>query len=191
LFLPSYLEKREDEKKKIERINRLKKHLAHLGHELKGIERIEEKLNRMIHKENERKEKERKERRERKEQERQDKCLSGAEPDIDMKSSRLEPSCEKLSEPLSGTELDVDSSSIEKYCEELVEDKPSSKDINTNSSYTENSSEEIFVEQSLSGAELEIGTKTSLIEKPCELLEIKQEDQNIRQTHRVEKYSKN
>jgi len=42
----------------------------------------------------------------------------------------------------------------------------------------------------LSGAELDIGTKTSLIEKPCELLEIKQEDQNIRQTHRVEKYSK-
>jgi len=42
----------------------------------------------------------------------------------------------------------------------------------------------------LSGAEIDIGTKTSLIEKPCELLEIKQEDQNIRQTHRVEKYSK-
>jgi len=58
---PSYLEKREEEKK-IERINRLEKHLAHLGHELKGIELIKEKLNRMIHKEKERKEKERKER---------------------------------------------------------------------------------------------------------------------------------
>jgi len=186
---PSYLEKREEEKK-IERINRLEKHLAHLGHELKGIELIEEKINRMIHKEKERKEKEHKERRERKEQERQDKCLSRAEPDIDIKSSLLEPSCEKLNEPLSRAELDVDSSSIEQYCEELVEDKPLSRDIDTNSSYTEKSSEEIFVEQSLSGAELDIGTKTSLIEKPCGFLEIKQEDQNIRQTHRVEKYSK-
>ena len=91
---------------------------------------------------------------------------------------------------MSRAKLDVDSSSIEKYGEELVEDKPLSKDIDTNSSYTEKSSEEIFVEQSLSGAELDIGTKTSLTEKPCELLEIKQEDQNIRQTHRVEKYSK-
>jgi len=53
--LPSYLEKREEEKKKIDRINILEKHLAHLGHELKGIKLIEEKLNRMIHKENERK----------------------------------------------------------------------------------------------------------------------------------------
>jgi len=53
----------------------------------------------MIHKEKQRKEKERKERRERKEQERQDKYLSIAEPDIDIKSSSLEPSCEKLSEP--------------------------------------------------------------------------------------------
>jgi len=128
----------------------------------------------MIHKEKERKDKEQKERRERKEQERQDKCLSGAEPDIDIKYSPLEPSCEKFSESLSGAELDVDSSSIEKYCEELVEDKPLSKDIDRNSSYTEKSSEEIFVEQSLSGAELDIGTKTSLIEKPCELVEIKQ-----------------
>jgi len=65
-----------------------------------------------------------------------------------------------------------------------------SKDIDTNSSYTKKFSEDIFVEQSLSGAELNIGTKTSLIEKPCELLEIKQEYQNIRQTHRVETYSK-
>jgi len=116
--------------------------------------------------------------------------LSRVEPDIDIKSSSLELSCENLSEPLSGAELDVDSSSIEKYCEELIEDKPLSKDIDTNSSYTEKSSDEIFVEQSLSGAELDIGTKTSLIQKSCELLEIKQEDQNIRQTHRVEKYSK-
>jgi len=144
---PSYLENREEKKKKIERINRLEKHLAHLGHELKGIKLIEEKLNRMIHKEKERKEKEQKERWERKEQERQDKNLSRAKPYIDIKSSSLEPSCEKLSEPLSGVELDVDSSSIEKYCEELIEDKPLSKDIDTNSSYTEKSSEEIFVEQ--------------------------------------------
>ena len=116
--------------------------------------------------------------------------MSGAEPDIDIKSSPVESSCEKLNEPLSRAKLDVDSSSIEKYCEDLVEDKPLSKDIDVHSSYTEKSSEEIFVEQSLSGVELDIGTKTSLIEKPCELLEIKQEDQNIRQTHRVEKYSK-
>jgi len=95
-----------------------------------------------------------------------------------------------LNEPLSRAELDVDSSSIEKYCEELVEVKPFSRDIDTNSSFTEKSSEEIFVEQSLSGVELDIGTKISLIEKPCELLEIKQEDQNIMQTHGVEKYSK-
>jgi len=65
-----------------------------------------------------------------------------------------------------------------------------SRDIDTNSSYTKKFSEDIFVEQSLSGAELDTSTKTSLIEKPCELLEIKQEDQIIRQTHRVEKYSK-
>jgi len=116
--------------------------------------------------------------------------LSRAKPDIDIKSSSLEPSCEKLSEPLSGAEIDVDSSSIEKPCEELVKEKPLSRDIDTNSSYTEKFSEDIFVEQSLFGAELDIGTKTSLIKKPCELLEIKQEDQNIRQTHRVEKYSK-
>jgi len=51
----------------------------------------------MIHKEKERKEKERIERQERKEQERQDKCLSRAVPDIDIKSSSLVPSCEKLS----------------------------------------------------------------------------------------------
>jgi len=90
-FVPSsYLEKREEEKKKkIERINKLEKHLAHLGHELKGIELIEEKFNRMIHKEKERKEEERKERRERKEQERQDKCLSRAEPDIDITNLSL------------------------------------------------------------------------------------------------------
>ena len=174
--------KREEEKKKIERIKRLEKHLAHLGYEFKGIELIEEKLNRMIHKE-ERKEKEQKERRESKEQQRQDKCLSRAEPNIDIKSSSLEPFCEKLSEHLFGAEIDVDSSSIEKSCEELVEENH--RDINTNSSYTEKFSEDIFVEQSLFGAELDIGTKTSLIEKPCELLEIKQEDQNIRQTHRV------
>ena len=49
----SYLEKREEEKKQIERINRLEKHLAHLGHELEGIKLIEEKINRMIHKEKE------------------------------------------------------------------------------------------------------------------------------------------
>ena len=85
---PSYLEKREKEKK-IERINRLEKHLTHLGYELKGIDLIEEKLNRMIHKKKEIKEKEQKERRERKEQERQDKCLSEVEPDIDIKSSPL------------------------------------------------------------------------------------------------------
>ena len=109
--------KREEEDR---RIKRLEKHLAHLGYELKGIELTEEKLNRMIHKEKERKEKERKERRERKDQERQDKCLSRAEPDIDIKSSSLEPSCEKLSKPLSGAEIDVHSSSIEKSCEELV-----------------------------------------------------------------------
>jgi len=95
----------------------------------------------MIHKEKEKKEKERKERRERKEQERQDKCLSRAEPDIDIKSSSLEPSCQKLSEPLYGAEIDVDSSSIEKSCEELVEEKPLSRDIDTNSSYTEKFSE--------------------------------------------------
>jgi len=97
--------KREEEKKKkkkIERIKRLEKHLAHLGCELKGIKLIEEKINRMIQKEKERKEKEQNERRERKEQERQDKCLSRAEPNIDVKSSSLEPSCEKLSERLSG-----------------------------------------------------------------------------------------
>jgi len=116
--------------------------------------------------------------------------LFRAEPDIGIKSSSLEPSCEKLSEPLSEAEIDVDSSSIEKSCEELVEEKPLSRDIDTNSSYTEKFSQDIFVEQSLSGAELDIETKTSLIEKPCELLEIKQNDQNIRQTHRVEKYSK-
>jgi len=108
----------------------------------------------MIHKE-----KERKERRERKEQERHDKNLSRAEPDIDIKSSSLDPSCEKLSEPLSGAEIDVDSSSIEKYCEELVEEKPLSRHIDTNSSYTEKFSGDIFVKQSLSGAELDIGTK--------------------------------
>jgi len=95
-----------------------------------------------------------------------------------------------LSEPLFGAEIDVDSSSIKKSCDELVEEKPLSRDIDTNSSYTEKFSEDIFVEQSLSGAELDIGIKTSLIEKPCELLEIKQEDQNIRQARRVEKYSK-
>ena len=89
--------KREEEKKKIERIKRVEKHLARLGYELRGIELIEEKLNRMIHKEKERKEKERIERQERKEQERQDKCLSRAVPDIDIKSSSLVPSCEKLS----------------------------------------------------------------------------------------------
>jgi len=176
--------KREEEKKKIKR---LEKHLAHLGYELKGIELIEEKLNRMIHNERERKGKERKETRERKEQERQDKGLSRAEPNIDIKCSSLESSCEKLSEPLSKAEIDVDSSSIEKSCEELVEEKPLSRDIDTNSSYTKKFSEDIFVEQSLCGAELDIDTKTSLIEKPCELLEIKQEDQNIRQ---IEKYSK-
>jgi len=48
-----------------------------------------------------------------------------------------------------------------------------SRDTDTNSSSIEKSSEDIFVEQSLSKAELDIGTKTTLIEKPCELLEFK------------------
>ena len=48
--------------------------------------------------------------------------MFGAEPDIDIKPSSLEPSCEKLSEPLSGDEPDF---------EELVEGKPLSKDIDT------------------------------------------------------------
>jgi len=65
-----------------------------------------------------------------------------------------------------------------------------SRDIDANSCYTEKSSEDILVEQSLSRVELDISTKTLLIEKPCVLLEIKQEDQNISQTHRVEKHLK-
>jgi len=70
-----------------------------------------------------------------------------------------------LGEPLSGVESDVDSSSTKKSREELVEGKPLSRDIDTNSSSIEKSSEDIFVEQSLSEVELDIGTKTSLIEK--------------------------
>jgi len=50
-----------------------------------------------------------------------------------------------LSEPLSGAQPNVDSSSTEKYCVELVEGKPLSRDIGTNSSSTEKSSQDISV----------------------------------------------
>jgi len=55
-----------------------------------------------------------------------------------------------------------------------------SRDININSSCGEKFSEDVIVEQCLSRVELDIGTKSLLIEKPCELLETKPEDQNIR-----------
>ena len=84
-----------------------------------------------------------------------------------------------------GAKSDVESSSTEKYREDLVEGKSLSRDIDKNSSSIEKSSKDMFLEQSLSKAELEIGTKTSLIEKLCGLLKIKKEDQNIKQTHRV------
>jgi len=70
--------------------------------------------------------------------------LSRVEPNIDIKSSFLEPSCNKLSEPLSGAKIDVDSSSIEKSCEDLVEEKPLSRDIDIDSSYTEKFSKDIL-----------------------------------------------
>jgi len=60
-----------------------------------------------------------------------------------------------------------------KNCEQLFEERPLFRDIDINSSSREKFSEDIIIEQSLSRAKLDIGTKTSLIENPCELLEIK------------------
>ena len=75
--------------------------------------------------------------------------MSEAEPDIDIKPSSLEPSCEKLSEPLSGPELgiDINFSSLEKPSEELIEEQSLSRaklDIDINSSFIKNICEELL-----------------------------------------------
>jgi len=89
--------------------------------------------------------------------------LFGDKPDIDIKPSSLEPSCEKLSELLSGVES------------------------NTNSFFTKNLCEEFPKEKYVSRIQLHINTEPSPGEKPCdELLIIKQQDQNIKQLHRKE-----
>jgi len=73
-----------------------------------------------------------------------EKCSFGVDPDIDIKPSSLEPSCEKLSEPFSGAESDTNSSFTKNLCEELPKDK--------------------YVPR----VELDINTKPSLREKPCD-----------------------
>ena len=77
--------------------------------------------------------------------------MSRTEQDIDLKSSILESSCEKLSKHLSGVEPDIESSFTKIPCEELIEEKllfRVESDIDINSSFIETICEE-FPEEKL------------------------------------------